>query len=298
MMNPIIPVRAYDLTAGVRMNDLERELPGINSVASMRDIQNSLRRLERRDWWLWWAAVTVMLLLTAAVVSLSLPALFRESDRYFQFHLDLAVRALVALVLLFNLYTIYQQVLIKRLRHQMAEHVEMMALLKVRAEEFHKLATLDPLTGLYNRRLAEQRLAGEVSRSQRYGHPLTVLLLDLNDFKQINDRYGHAAGDAVLRTFAERLNNVIRASDLAVRMGGDEFMVILPECLAQQVQTLLDRLSRLEVDQQGEKIAVTFSAGWAGYRQGETPEQMLERADQALYADKRGQKSAYSLEAR
>jgi len=280
------------------MNDLERELPEINSVSRMRDIQANLQRLERRDWWLWWAAITVILLLTAAVVSLSLPTLLKETDRYFQFNLNLAVRALVGLVLLFNIYTIYQQVLIKRLRFQMAEHVEMMARLKVRAEEFHKLATLDPLTGLYNRRLAEQRLVGEVSRSQRYGHPLTVLVLDLNGFKPINDRYGHAAGDAVLRAFAERLNTVIRASDLAVRMGGDEFMVILPECLPQQVQTLLDRFSGFAVEHRGTKIAVTYSAGWAGYRQGETPEQLLERADQALYAEKRVQKTAYSVEAR
>ncbi len=280
------------------MNDLERELPEINSVSRMRDIQASLQRLERRDWWLWWAAMTVILLLTAAVVSLSLPTLLKETDRYFQFNLSLAVRALVGLVLLFNVYTVYQQVLIKRLRYQMAEHVEMMARLKVRAEEFHKLATLDPLTGLYNRRLAEQRLVGEVSRSQRYGHPLTVLVLDLNGFKPINDRYGHAAGDAVLRAFAERMNTVIRASDLAVRMGGDEFMVILPECLPQQVQTLLDRLSRFEVEHHGEKIEVTYSAGWAGYRQGETPEQLLERADQALYAEKRAQKPPYSVETR
>jgi diguanylate cyclase (GGDEF)-like protein len=280
------------------MNDLERELPEINSVTRMRDIQESLQRLERRDWWLWWAAVTVILLLTAAIVSLSVPALLKESDQYFQFNLNLAVRGLVGLVLIFNIYTIYQQVLIKRLRHQMAEHVDMMSRLKVRAEEFHKLATLDPLTGLYNRRLAEQRLAGEVSRSQRYGHPLTVLLLDLNDFKQINDRYGHAAGDAVLRAFAERLNGVIRASDLAVRMGGDEFMVVLPECLPQQTQTLLDRLSPLEVELTGQRIPVRCAAGWAGYRQGETPEQMLERADQALYAEKRSTKHAYSVEAR
>lgn len=280
------------------MNDLERELPEINSVSRMRDVQASLQRLERRDWWLWWAAMTVILLLTAAVVSLSLPTLLKETDRFFQFNLNLAVRALVGLVLLFNVYTVYQQVLIKRLRYQMAEHVEMMARLKVRAEEFHKLATLDPLTGLYNRRLAEQRLVGEVSRSQRYGHPLTVLMLDLNGFKPINDRYGHAAGDTVLRAFAERLNSVIRASDLAVRMGGDEFMVILPECLPQQVQTLLDRLSGFEVEHHGEKIAVTCSAGWAGYRQGESPEQLLERADQALYAEKRATRSAHSVEAR
>jgi diguanylate cyclase len=156
---------------------------------------------------------------------------------------------------------------------------------------------LDPLTGLYNRRLAEQRLTGEVSRSQRYGHPLTVLVIDLNGFKQINDRHGHAAGDLVLKLFAERLNSAIRASDLAVRMGGDEFMVLLPECQPEQVQTLLNRLNSMAVEFHGENIPVTYAAGWAGYRPGETAEQMLERADQALYADKRAKKPAYSVPA-
>jgi diguanylate cyclase (GGDEF)-like protein len=277
------------------VNDLERELPELHSVNRMQKIQDSLRRLERRDWWLWWAAVFVMLLLTLAVVSLSLPTIFRETDRYFQLNLSLAVRGLVGLVLLFNVYTVYQQVLIKRLRQEMAEHVEQMSNLKIRAEEFHKLATLDPLTGLYNRRLAERRLKGEVSRSQRYGHPLTVLVIDLNGFKQINDRYGHAAGDLVLRLFAERLNSAIRASDLAVRMGGDEFMVMLPECQPEQVQVLLERLRSITVEFHGETIPVTYAAGWVGYQPGETAEQMLERADQALYADKRAKKPPHSI---
>jgi len=294
---PVIVAKPRDLARWCPVNDLERELPELSSVTRMQQIQDSLRRLERRDWWLWWAAVFVMLLLTLAVVSLSLPTLFRESDRYFQLNLSLAVHGLVALVLLFNVYTIYQQVLIKRLRQQMSQHVEQMSSLKVRAEEFHKLATLDPLTGLYNRRLAEQRLTGEVSRSQRYGHPLTVLVIDLNGFKQINDRHGHAAGDLVLKLFAERLNSAIRASDLAVRMGGDEFMVLLPECQPEQVQTLLNRLNSMAVEFHGENIPVTYAAGWAGYRPGETAEQMLERADQALYADKRAKKPAYSVPA-
>lgn len=272
------------------MDDLERELPELDSVARMQDIQDNLRRLERRDWWLWWAAVVVMLVLTLAVVSLSLPSLLRDSDRYFQLNLDLAVRGLVALVLLFNVYTIYQQVLIKRLRQEMSTHVGMMTRLKVRAEEFHKLATLDPLTGLHNRRLAEQRLAGEVSRSQRHGHPLTVMMFDLDGFKQINDRYGHAAGDLLLRTFADRLNKAIRVSDVAVRMGGDEFMVLLPECRPEQIQSVLDRLSSIAVGFQGKEIPITYSAGWTGYQTGETAEQMLERADQALYANKRAKK--------
>src|SRR4029077_8634987 len=143
---------------------------------------------------------------------------------------------------------VYQQMQIKRMRKEMAETVVKMASLQVSAEESYKLATLDPLTGLCNRRLAQQRLAGEVSRSQRYGHPLTVLMLDLNGFKQINDRYGHGTGDHVLRVFAERLSRVIRASDLAVRMGGDEFMVVLPECQPQQVEGLLERLGPVECE--------------------------------------------------
>jgi diguanylate cyclase (GGDEF)-like protein len=280
---------------GISMNDLERELPELDSVARMQDIQESLRRLERRDWWLWCAAVVVMLVLTLGIISLSVPGALKESDRSFQYNLNLAVRGLVGLVLLFNIYTLYQQVLIKRLRKEMSSHVAQMAGLKIRAEEFHKLSTLDPLTGLYNRRLAEKRLAGEVSRSQRHGHPLTVLMFDLDGFKEINDRFGHAAGDLLLRTFAEKLNAVIRVSDLAVRLGGDEFMVLLPECLPQQVQSLLDRLGSIQLDFQGHPIPVNYSAGCAGYQSGESAQQLVERADQALYQNKRARKTSQAV---
>ena len=272
------------------MDRLEQQLPEDSSAILLQDIRASLRRLERRDWWLWWAAVVVMLLLTVAVVSLSIPALLKEQDSFSQFHLQQAVRGLVGLVLLFNTYTIYQQILIKRLRRQLAEQIDAIAHLELRAQEFHNLSLLDPLTGLYNRRFAEQRLSEEVARSRRHGNPLTVLALDLNDFKQINDRYGHPAGDLVLKAFAERLRKVSRGSDLAVRLGGDEFLVLLPECRPDQVRHLLPRLGPLEVDFHGKKIPVTFSAGWAGYQFDERPEQLLERADQALYADKRAAK--------
>jgi len=89
-----------------------------------------------------------------------------------------------------------------------------------------------------------------------------VLTLDLNDFKRINDMHGHPAGDQVLQEFAAHLNRVIRGSDLAVRLGGDEFLVLLPECTLEQLQLVLDRLGSLEVDWQGLKLPVTFSAGW------------------------------------
>ncbi len=256
----------------------------------LEKVQADLAKLERRDWWLWAMAMIVMLLLTAAVGSLSFPELFNFDDPYFQFSLNQAVRGLVGLVLLFNIYTIYQQVTTKRLRRQLSQQLTAMSQLQVRAEEFHQQATVDALTGLYNRRFAEDRLKAEINRSRRYGHPLTVVAIDLNDFKPVNDKYGHAAGDQVLKEFAERLVAAIRVSDLAVRMGGDEFLVILPECPVSQVQTMLARLVPMEVNFQGQKIPVTFAAGWVGYEHGETPEQFVERADQTLYADKRKRK--------
>ena len=271
---------------------VEPRLPaGLESEATLlQDLQLGLRKLERRDWWLWWSAVVVMLLLTLAVISLSIPALWRDSDTFFQFNMGQAVRGLVGLVLLFNTYVIYQQLVIKRLRKQLSVQIDYMARLEVRAEQFERLAVLDPLTGLYNRRSAEARLAAEAARSSRHSHPLTVLLIDLNEFKQINDKHGHAAGDAVLKQFAARLQRASRASDVAVRMGGDEFMLILPECPPGNVGVLMNRLHNFEAEYRDLRFPITFSAGWTGYQNGEDPEKMLERADQALYADKRERK--------
>jgi two-component system cell cycle response regulator len=117
-----------------------------------------------------------------------------------------------------------------------------------------------------------------------------VLALDLNDFKEINDTYGHAAGDLVLRQFAEKLNAAVRISDVAARMGGDEFLAILPECPAEQIQAILKRLRPLEVEYEGHKLPVSFSSGWVGYETGESIEQFLDRADRTLYVDKRSSK--------
>src|SRR6266849_8519223 len=251
--------------------------------ARNQELAQELQRIEKRDWWIWIYTVFVILLLTFAVIALTLPALHQGAETIFKIKLSQVVFGLIALVFLFNFYTIYQQILIKRLRRQLAEKQGHSDLLR-------NLAMIDPLTGLYNRRFAEQRLAAEVARSERRGHPLTVLTLDLNNFKEINDTYGHPAGDQVLQEFASRLNKVIRGSDLAVRLGGDEFLVVLPECTLDQLNLVLERLSSFELDWQGQKIPVTFSAGWKQYEMGDRPEELLQRADQALYSSKRANK--------
>jgi len=250
-------------------------------------LQDELLRLERRDWWLWGMAVVVMLLLTFAVFTMSFPGLVHVDDPFFDASLDRAVRGLIGLVLLFNAYTIYQQITIKRLRRNFSGQIEEMRMLQVRAEEFQRQAQIDPLTGLSNRRIAEERLAAEAARSERDGHSFTVISFDLDKFKQVNDKHGHLAGDQVLKHFARRLESAIRKSDTAARMGGDEFMVLLPACTTNHVQALVNRLRPMETECGGVKIPICFSAGSVGYEQGETMEQFLERADRLLYADKR-----------
>ena len=263
----------------------------VSGVASPKaeepKLDRTLSQSGEQNWWLLGHSIFVIALLTLVVIPFSIPAIARRVE------IDLGIRAtevvlgLVILVVLFDLFAAYQQFLIRRLRRQLAEKHWHSDLLR-------NLAMVDPLTGLYNRRFAEQRLAAEVSRSERKGHPLTVLTLDLNNFKEINDTYGHAAGDQVLQEFAAQLNRVIRESDMAVRLGGDEFLVLLPECTMEQLELVVGRLGVLEVDCQGQKIPVTFSAGWKQYQPGENPDELLARADEILYTRKRASKKVWA----
>jgi diguanylate cyclase (GGDEF)-like protein len=265
--------------------------PDVPSDHQLPELQARLRKLERLDWWLWSMAVIVMLLLTFAVFTMSFPGMVKVEDPFFQSSLNRAVRGLIVLVLIFNSYTIYQQVTVKKLRRDLFKKMEEMRILQVRAEEFERLSQVDALTGLSNRRFAEERLVAESARSERYGHPLTVITFDLDKFKEINDTYGHPAGDQVLKAFARRLESAVRKSDTAARMGGDEFLILLPECDSSRVQLLLNRLRPMETEYAGAKIPIRFSAGWVGYERGETTQQFLERADRTLYAEKRSGKA-------
>ncbi len=143
--------------------------PDPSSDVRLLEMQVELRNLERRDWWLWSMAVIVMLLLTFAVFSMSFPGLVKVDDSFFQSSLNRAVRGLIGLVLIFNAYTIYQQITVKRLRRDFSRKIEEMRILQLRAEEFKRLALIDPLTGLSNRRVAEGRLAAEAPASRRDG---------------------------------------------------------------------------------------------------------------------------------
>lgn len=261
--------------------------PNLDKPAVIRE---HLQHLDRRQWWLGSTAVAVTLLLTLGVASFAFPEILSHEESTYSFYLNQGVRALVGLVLVFSVYTIYQQSQITKLRRELGSQIESLAKVESLASEVYKLAALDQLTGLYNRRSGEQRLAEEMSRAQRHGRPLTVLLMDLDGLKAVNDKHGHAAGDTVIKTFADRLQRAIRGSDLAVRLGGDEFMAILPECRADEVKHVLGRIDGLDFEFDEHKVVLRFSRGWSDYLPTETMQEFLKRADMALYADKRAAK--------
>jgi diguanylate cyclase (GGDEF)-like protein len=156
-----------------------------------------------------------------------------------------------------------------------------------RFREARQLADLDALTGLHNRRYFHEVLARECNRAHRYGRKLSLIVLDLDDFKAVNDRIGHLAGDAALAEAAGRLRQVVRAADIACRVGGDEFAIVLPESgladAEQLFRRILDAVSGRPI---GEAGLLELSAGIAELRGGDDGASIFQRADEALYRAK------------
>lgn len=150
-----------------------------------------------------------------------------------------------------------------------------------------RLAMSDTLTHLANRRYFQERFAEEVQRARRMRHPLALVVVDLDGLKTTNDTHGHAAGDRLLRTFADLLQGHLRAIDIAARLGGDEFVVLLPETGEAGAAVLIQRLEQRALDRAVEGQPLRFSAGIAVFPDhGETDEALFEYADTALYRAK------------
>jgi diguanylate cyclase (GGDEF)-like protein len=173
-------------------------------------------------------------------------------------------------------------------------------------EEAQRLSLTDPLTGLWNYRCLRESLRREVERASRFGRMLAVLVLDLDHFKEVNDTYGHAAGDAVLGEFARRIRIGLREVDVAFRQGGEEFVVLLPETDAYGGAIVAERLGAAVRDrpvpvdarraEPGGQIPLTVSIGVAVYPEhGANAQDVLAAADEALYAAKKAGRDTYRL---
>jgi diguanylate cyclase (GGDEF)-like protein len=152
-------------------------------------------------------------------------------------------------------------------------------------------ARTDPLTRLPNRRAFDDEMARNLAAWKRHGRPCSILVADIDHFKQVNDRYGHQVGDLVLATVARKLKESCRGSDLAVRLGGEEFAIVLPQAEASEAIQAAERFRRVieqtEIPHDGRMLRVTMSVGTAQLAGGESTNSMVQRADAALYASKK-----------
>lgn len=169
---------------------------------------------------------------------------------------------------------------------------QMTQALRESEQRFKKLSITDDLTGIYNSRHFFGQLKNEIERTNRYDHSLSLLILDLDNFKYYNDHYGHAAGDEILTKIGKILQSSLRKSDSAYRYGGEEFAVILPETKGDEAAHFAERIRQgIEkhaiVIQLDKNLSVTASIGIAQYQKGEQTSAFVKRADENMYAAKK-----------
>lgn len=253
---------------------------------NVKFVQNSLVQRRGRQ-----LCATIMLSVSDSAAAMAEPCVTNLTDAGFM--------VILLLMLFFTVVVLLSVVVVKfrrtatALRAEIARHALTEQQLIESNTDLLQMATTDQLTGLSNRRAILQRAQAEIRRASRYHKDLAVLMLDIDHFKQINDQFGHAAGDKVLIEFAGLCQQSIRDTDLAGRYGGEEFFILLPEIDLKTAILSADRIrikvaEHLFVLSDGSSLTVSCSIGIAMY----LPEQddldkLLLRADQALYQAKR-----------
>ena len=166
-----------------------------------------------------------------------------------------------------------------------------------------EMAVVDALTGLNNRRFLESHFASLLDEAVHKDKPLSLMILDIDHFKLVNDNYGHDAGDEVLKAFGARIKRVVRVADLICRMGGEEFVVVMPNTSIDLAEVIAERIrssiqgARFQIDASGRSIPVTVSIGLADRRNDVTPDVVYKRADKALYRAKTEGRNRISADA-
>jgi diguanylate cyclase (GGDEF)-like protein len=220
--------------------------------------------------------------LTALVISAGLVVwLLHVSAEY-----TLAKIQLLVVILATLSGHIYQMIRLSECSSLVLTHLEITAKDRAKTNRLYDLSILDSLTSLHNRRFGEQILQEAIERSRDSGDCLAVVLIDLDYFKEINDQFGHAIGDLALKEFSRSLRKAMRAFDTPVRLGGDEFLLVLPDCPRDRVDVILQRIGTPAIRCDEITVHVCYSSGSAQYQYGDSVETILSRADEVLYAKK------------
>jgi diguanylate cyclase (GGDEF)-like protein len=250
------------------------------------DAEDRPLRLERRDWQFW-----SFLVLGVAIVGigmavygmLSAPSTAWTIQGIGQL-IPPMLFGVIALLVLVNFYLAQRDAVIRGLQHELVQQ-------KIEAELNRELALQDPVTEVYNRRYLRVMLSKEISRVKRLGKSLAVMLVDITGFRRVNESLGHTGGDVVLRQIAQLLQAKLRNSDLVVRFGGDEFLLILPDTDDAGVQILSARMKESLADWSRRsgmtEFNLRFAIGSARYTQDRPLDELLKSAEQRLQHDRR-----------
>ena len=252
--------------------------------ASLNDIYRDMQELSSRDWQLWSICALMVVVIALGLSAFLIPTVFwtnvlSHTDQRF---IPQLFYGLITLIVLFNIYILDQKRSLDRTRiHLLREIME--------STKAREMALMDPLTGVFNRRYMDETFPKEISKATRSGTELSFIMLDIDDFKEINTKFGHFGGDQYLRDVATLLKKTFRGSDTVLRLGGDEFLVILPETSNKQAQRAAERLgweTRWWNQAGHARYEISLSCGVATYRNGMDVKQVLEQADKDMYRAK------------
>jgi diguanylate cyclase (GGDEF)-like protein len=272
-----------DLTRGsvpayaVEMNQ-ELDLTAAN-------FSRQIRRVDERDLQLWSIGLLIFMVVAAGFIGVVVPNLsldltsIQVNGRF----LPQLFFGFIALIVLFNIYPIGQRRALRKTRDQLVAQF-------IRNETAERLSLMDPMTQVFNRRYLETAVAREVSRAHRRGSIFTFLMIDVDNFKSVNTRFGHPVGDQILVEVAHMLKETVRPTDIVFRYGGDEFLVILSETAEDKAAAVVRRIqSEAENwNKSGpiEGYTMSLSCGVAPYFKGANVSEALAAADQAMYRHK------------
>src|SRR5437773_832749 len=265
-------------------------LEGPDSFRALQ-AESGLRQIARREWWLWFSAFFVATLSAVAFLLSSFPSFFRHREHFYEIRSDQARWGILSLLLLFNGWMLYRQWSFRRQRKQLSGQN---AGADAHPDEIPDPSGVDPVTGLHTRAFIEQQLGKEIAHARRQNTALSLATVHLDEFAEINKRYGQSATDEALKELARRLKKACRGSDFAARLASDDFLLVLPECNLGEVKTVLNRLGVIEVVCSGHRVNLAYTTGFVDYQHGDLPADLLKRAAQLLHLYENAAKESFS----